>query len=146
MALQNADVTVLQVKCNTFDEVTVLVHETAAVLTLRNMKLFHHTGDIYNRDHRPGNTDGRTRIDIFDVEKGATFVVSDFGVWDVNTSVLEGTTMTSSLSSLSISDIIPGLDESDLKRAENPAPKMRKVSDLDQAGGEPHRKKHTTMV
>jgi len=88
MAAKARDVRVLQVKHSSSDELTVLVCDTAAVLTLRRVKLFAHAGS-------GGDScgPGAPRLDIFDVERDAAFVVSDFGVWDVNTSVLDGATL-----------------------------------------------------
>jgi hypothetical protein len=97
MAANPCEVKVLQVKHNSCDEITVLVRDTAAVLTLRGVKLFTHAG---GHSCGPGTTTtattstrGCTRLDIFDVERDAAFLVSDYGAWNVNTSALDGATL-----------------------------------------------------
>lgn len=93
MEAQSRKVSVLHVKHGSSDEMAVLVRETAAVLTLRNVKLFMHAGDSCGPDTGTTNTRGATRMDIFDIKPDAVFLVSDFGVWNVNTSVLDGATL-----------------------------------------------------
>jgi len=92
------EVKVLHVKHSSSDEMTVLVRDTAAVLTLRGVKLFTHAGgDSCGAETTTTTTTtstrGATRMDIFDVERDAVFIASDFGVWNVNTSVLDGASL-----------------------------------------------------
>jgi hypothetical protein len=90
MASPPTAVTVLKVNSHTSDDVAVLVHRTAAVLTLRKLNLFKATGDGDGRAQCESNAGDATRADIFDLETGTRLLVSDFGVWNANTSVLEG--------------------------------------------------------
>jgi len=94
MAAHACEVRVLHVKHSSSDEITVLVRDTAAVLTLRGVKLFTRTGgDSCGPGATTSSICGATRVDVFDVERDAEFLVSDYGVWNVNTSVLDGATL-----------------------------------------------------
>jgi hypothetical protein len=137
---------VLQVKRSAADELTVLVHQTAEVLTLRNVKLFGHTSDSYNRDHRPGNVDGATRLDIFDVDTGAKFAVSDFGVWNVHTSVLDGATLMAQMVMVDDIPCIAGAASGAARAAEKVGMKHGCVENYTSTGPTPQRKKRARMV
>ena len=89
MAATGPAVMALSVPPSASDEGPVFVRDTAAVLTLRTMKHFCNASGSYNRDHRPGNVDGATRMDIFDVDTRAQFLVSNVGVWGIGTQVVE---------------------------------------------------------
>jgi len=131
------EVKVLHVKHSSSDEMTVLVRDTAAVLTLRGVKLFtHEGGDSSGPGTATTSICGATRMDIIDVERDAVFLASDYGVWNVNTSVLDGATLVAKQATAT--SCTGGRGVVDVKRGQ------------DSRGGEglgpPRRRQRTSMV